>query len=149
MFLRLHKLFGFESRLARRERLRGYARPAVELLEDRLAPASFTYSVPAGNVSVTGSGTTGGLLWAINKANSDHHTDTDTINLAANSTYILITPVTPAPADGPTGLPTITSAITITGKGATIRRGTVVTPAFRLFDVSQGASLTLKNLTLR
>ena len=40
-------------------------------------------------------------------------------------------------------------ALTIVGNGATIERSTAQgTPAFRLFAVDSGASLTLKNLTL-
>ena len=54
--------------------------------------------------------------------------------------------------DGATGLPVIAASdnLTIVGKGAAIepcmKKGT---PAFRLFDVAAGASLTLQNLTLQ
>ncbi len=53
--------------------------------------------------------------------------------------------------DGPNGLPVIASNnnLTIRGNDATISRNSARrTPAFRLFDVASGASLTLDNLTL-
>jgi hypothetical protein len=54
--------------------------------------------------------------------------------------------------DGPTGLPVITGNVTINGNGATIARqvATPVTPvpAFRLFNVATGGSLTLNGLSL-
>ncbi len=149
----VHKLFGIETRLGR-ERLRRRARLAVERLEDRLAPASFTYTVPAGNVSSSGSGTNGGLVWAINQANSDGHTGSDVIQLTS-STYSFTA------ADnywyGPNALPAISSTITIQGNGATLTRtstGTLTTDALRFFFVSGGqsglatGSLTVENVTL-
>jgi hypothetical protein len=54
--------------------------------------------------------------------------------------------------DGPTGLPVIAANdnLTILGNGDTIARSTAAgTPAFRLLDVADGASLTLANLTLQ
>ena len=51
-----------------------------------------------------------------------------------------------------TGLPVIAANdnLTIVGNGDTIERSTAAgTPAFRLFDVAAGASLTLQNLTLQ
>ena len=51
--------------------------------------------------------------------------------------------------DGGTGLPVITGKVTIQGAGATITRSTASgTPAFRVFDVASGGSLTLNSLTL-
>jgi hypothetical protein len=50
---------------------------------------------------------------------------------------------------GPTGLPAITSAVTIEGNGATIRRSdTSGTPAFRILAVSPTGDLTLNNTTI-
>ncbi len=55
--------------------------------------------------------------------------------------------------DGPTGLPVITRNVTINGNGATIARqaatASTPVPAFRLFNVAAGGSLTLNGLTLR
>lgn len=48
---------------------------------------------------------------------------------------------------GPTGLPVITSQITIEGNGATISRSKKV-PEFRLIAVSSTGDLTLQNMTL-
>ncbi|WP_407898631.1 DUF4347 domain-containing protein, partial [Scytonema sp. NUACC26] len=114
-----------------------------------------TYSVNAGDVSDTGSGTTGGLVWAIKQANST--LEEDTINLA-KSTYSLnqINNYW----YGPNGLPEIKSQITIEGNGAIVERATATgTPNFRFFyvagslnpapyDIAPG-NLTLKNLTLQ
>jgi hypothetical protein len=61
-------------------------------------------------------------------------TDTHTVTGVNNDTY------------GPSGLPVITSQITISGNGATIvRRGR---SAFRLITVSHSGDLTLQNMTL-
>jgi Ricin-type beta-trefoil lectin domain/Chlamydia polymorphic membrane protein (Chlamydia_PMP) repeat len=55
--------------------------------------------------------------------------------------------------NGPTGLPVITGKVTINGNGATIARKAATpsapVPAFRLFNVATGGSLTLNGLTLR
>ena len=58
-----------------------------------------TYTVLPGDVSNTGSGVTGGLLWAINQANST--LANDTINLASGSTYTLtcLLYTSPSPRD--------------------------------------------------
>src|SRR5450631_446747 len=51
--------------------------------------------------------------------------------------------------EGGTGLPVITGNVTIQGAGATITRSSATgVPAFRLFDVANGGSLTLNSLTL-
>src|SRR5450755_3586032 len=53
------------------------------------------------------------------------------------------------PTEGGTGLPVITGNVTIQGAGATITRSSATgVPAFRLFDVANGGSLTLNSLTL-
>jgi hypothetical protein len=129
------------------------ARLRVEALEVREAPAVFT--VLPGDVSNRGTGTVGGLVWAINQA--DANGQDNAIKLAARSTYDLTA------VDnfwyGPTGLPAIsdlngggTHSLTIEGSGATVQRNTSA-PAFRLFYVSDGLELpaghlVLDNLTL-
>lgn len=50
---------------------------------------------------------------------------------------------------GSTGLPVITSAVTITGNGATIKRKLNKTPGFRIFAVDNAGDLTLDNVTVR
>jgi hypothetical protein len=146
------------SNLGRRAANPG-VRPRLESLEDRCIP-SVNLTVGPGDISNTGSGTTGGLIWAINQADT-HGGGTITLT---KSTYVLTqpdNPVTNANATreeqnwyGPNGLPAIDSAITIVGNGATIERSTAPdTPPFRLFCVSGGlelpaGSLTLQDLTL-
>src|SRR5262249_12214587 len=74
--------------------------------------------------------------------------EADQITLVAGATYTL-TEVNNL-WGGATGLPNIAtgSDVTVFGSGAVIKRSSAaVTPAFRLFDVSEGASLTLKNVT--
>src|SRR5262249_22141320 len=54
--------------------------------------------------------------------------------------------------DGATGLPLIaaTENLTMVGDGDTVERNAALgTPAFRLFDVAAGGSLTLENLALQ
>lgn len=52
-------------------------------------------------------------------------------------------------SDGGTGLPVITTAVTLQGNGATITRATAsATPAFRLLDVASSGNLTVAGLTL-
>src|SRR5262245_32446332 len=80
----------------------------LELLEDRLAPATFTIA----------NGDTAGLITAINEANAT--TEADVIELASQGTYLF------NQVDnfwfGPTALPAISSDITIDGNGALLRR---------------------------
>ncbi len=74
---------------------------------------------------------------------------THTITLMPNALYVLNT--VNNRTNEATGLPIIAAGdnLTIVGNGATIERNPAYgTPAFRLFDVDQGASLTLQNLTL-
>ncbi len=154
MLRRLSKLFGFESCLDQREQLRRRARPAVEFLEDRLVPSTISVNSTADNTNfnpatvtvaqVTAAGATVSLRDAINAANNSG--GSNTIALPAGSTYDLTT--ADNATDGANGLPVITApGVSIWGKGSTIERDTLA-PAFRLFDVSSGASLTLQNLTL-
>jgi hypothetical protein len=88
------------------------------------------------------------LIAAIEAANVT--LESDTISLVAGTTYTL-TEANNA-NHGPTGLPVIALGenLTIIGNGAVIERSTAgETPAFRLFDVAEGAALTLENLTLQ
>src|SRR5262249_15572702 len=75
----------------------------------------------------------------------------NTITLAANTTFDL-TAVNNT-TNGANGLPVISiknGNLTIIGNGDTIERSTAAgTPAFRLFDVARGSSLTLENVTLQ
>ena len=125
------------SRGARASRpRRSRVRLALEQLEDRTVPASFT----AGNVTE--------LIAAINAANLN--AEADTITLAANKTFTL-TVANNDYSHGQTGLPAITANndLTILGGGSTIERNKTTWPGFRLIYVAAGASLRLENLTLQ
>jgi hypothetical protein len=84
--------------------------------------------------------------------------DINAANAAGGANTITLTPATTfnlTVADNefgtPTGLPVIAAAndLTIVGNADTIQRSTATgTPAFRLFAVATGSSLTLNNLTL-
>src|SRR5215208_1604229 len=91
------------------------------------------------------------LVRAINAANSDttvggtctQGSGADTIVLPANSTQTLTT--VNNGYVGPSGLPVMTSTITIAGNGSTIARSSALgTPEFRILVVGQGGKLTLK-----
>jgi len=108
----------------------------------------------AAAINVGGSCT---LVHAINNANADADTDgtkgckagsgADTINLAHNTSYQL--PEINNNTDGPNGLPSVTSVITINGNRSTVSRaGATDTPRFRLFHVSEAGKLVLKSITL-
>jgi len=100
------------------------------------APAAQAATVPCSASSLisaikTANGTTGGA----------------TITLTSGCVYTLT--VVNNTTDGGTGLPVITGKVTVVGGGATIARSTASgIPAFRIFDVASGGSLTLKSLTL-
>jgi hypothetical protein len=111
-------------------------RLALEQLEDRTVPSSFTAA------------TVTDLINDINYANA--HPGSHTITLVAGNTFTLT--AADNSTDGGNGLPVIAAKdnLTIQGNGDTIERGTASgTPAFRLFDVASGASLTLANVTLQ
>jgi hypothetical protein len=115
---------------------RGGPRLALERLEDRTVPASFTAATVAE------------LVAAINAANLAG--GANTITLAPGAAFSLT--AADNPTDGGNGLPVIAAGddLTILGSGDVIERSTAAgTPAFRLVDVAAGASLTLTNLTLQ
>jgi len=111
----------------------------AEVLEVRTLLSSYT----AASVSA--------LIADINAANKTG--GANTITLAANTTFDL-TAVNNT-TNGANGLPVINGKhgadnLTIIGNGDTIDRSTAAgTPAFRLFDVTSGNSLTLQNLTVQ
>ncbi len=99
---------------------------AVEQLEDRAVPASYTAStVPE-------------LIAAIEQANAT--SVEDTITLAPSQTFTLTKAISGVAAN---------TSLIIVGNGDIIERSKQTHSAFRLFDVAAGASLTLTNLTLR
>jgi hypothetical protein len=110
----------------------------VEQLENRRLMAAFTASSVAE------------LISDINAANAAG--GSNTIALAVGATFKLNAAISPVNVDdGPNGLPQVAAGddLTIIGNGDIIQRSTPKgTPAFRLFDVAIGGSLTLNNLTL-
>jgi hypothetical protein len=128
---------GTESSKPRRQAApRRYRQLTVEQLEDRMVPSNFTAAAVSD------------LIADINAANLA--SGSNSITLVAGNTFSLtaVDNIT----DGATGLPVIAANdnLIILGNGDTIARSTAAgTPAFRLFDVAGGASLTLANLTLQ
>jgi hypothetical protein len=109
----------------------------VEPMEPRRLLAAFTASSVAE------------LIADINAANAAG--GSNTITLTAGSTFKLNAVDNTTWTDGPNGLPVIAAGndLTIVGNGDAIQRSTATgTPAFRLFDVSAGGSLSLNNLSL-
>ena len=98
------------------------------------------------------------LVEAIVNANNDAQTyadcaggnGADTIVLPAGSVFSLDNPDPTDVTNLYTGLPVISSTITIQtdGAGATIQRSATATDNFRLFYVNLAGSLTLNNITL-
>ena len=87
------------------------------------------------------------LIDAIIAANDEAtHPGTDIINLVPNSIYT----VTSVDNNiwGPTGLPAITSTITINGNGATLQRDSYA-PDFRLLIVDTSGNLTVNSLIVQ
>ncbi len=122
------------SRPAHSPKPRRGTRLAVEQLEERTVLSTY----PVANV--------GQLIAAIKTANSTPVADT--IELRAGKTFTL--KQVNNSTNGANGLPVIAAAggpLTILGNGDTIERS-MAAPAFRLFDVAPGASLTLANVTL-
>ncbi len=95
------------------------------------------------------------LVNAITAANTDLATvgcsagsGTDTITLPVNSIQMLATAAVNDLVNGATGLPLITTSITILGNGSTILRAATA-PVFRLITVANGGNLTLVDTILR
>jgi hypothetical protein len=110
----------------------------LEQLEDRILPSSYAAT------------TVPDLIGDINAANKAGGSNTITLTAPTTSPYVLS--AVDNSADGATGLPIIAKkdALTIIGNGDTIERSTSSgTPAFRLFNVASGASLTLQSVTLQ
>jgi hypothetical protein len=99
-------------------------------------PATFT----------CGSNDVGCLIDAINQANANGKTNTITL---AEGPYTLT--IVDNEENGPTGLPVITSRLSIvgTGSGATIVERAADAPPFRIFEVASNGQLTLRKLTVR
>src|SRR5262245_61131713 len=100
-------------------------------------PLAALLNVPSGNVTA--------FIAAINTANSTAEPD---IILLEPGDYKLQSVETDV--SGPTGLPVISSTITIKGESdltTTIRRDPGA-PLFRIFHVAAGAILTLENVTV-
>lgn len=129
-----------QTRYGWHERRRAFARPRLETLEERcLLAGGLPYPSPSSTI---------GLIYDINAANRS--SSPTTITLQAGATFKFTTPNIFSNENGENALPTITGNITIVGNGDTILRSTDQgTPAFRLFDVASGGSLTLQNLTLK
>lgn len=110
--------------------------------------AGSTSVVHAANFNVN-CGDVNGLMAHITTANSNGQVDTINLNVdnVANCTYDLTT--INNDTNGPNGLPSITSPITIAGNGATLWRAPDTMVAFRIFHVAESGNLTLKNLTVR
>ena len=92
----------------------------------------------------------------INAANAAGGSNTITLTAPTTSPYVLT--AVDNTTNGPTGLPVISGGgkkvaadnLTIIGNGDTIERNTASgTPAFRLFEVASGASLTTENVTVQ
>lgn len=91
--------------------------------------------------------TVAGLIAAITAANGNGQMNT--IALTPGASYTLTAANNGAPGDE-TGLPRITSNLTITGNGAIIERSSAAqTPHFRIFAVNSGGALALSGLTIR
>ena len=108
--------------------------------------------VPALAATINVDGTTCTLAQAIIAANTDTATGgcragrgADTLVLAAESTHTLHSGR--YTGYGLTGLPPITSTMTIEGNGSTIQRANDA-PAFRIFAVHSAGDLTLRETTV-
>ena len=93
------------------------------------------------------------LINAITAANTDTATGgcpqgsgADTITLPAGSTQVLTT--VNNSTYGATGLPVISSAITIEGNDSTIERESSDPDLFRIFAINSTGNLTLKDTTI-
>jgi hypothetical protein len=122
-----------------RKAVAGLALAVVVALTAAGSQAAVNISVPCSGAG----GGTGGLIAAIQTANAQGG---GTITLATGCTYTISSGQFDN-GHGADGLPPIDSAISIAGNDATIVRGKG-TPAFRILEVKDGASLQLTALTL-
>jgi hypothetical protein len=115
-----------------------------------------TITVAAGEVAIISNGVCSLLEALQNAQQGNPYPDCavgdpagpDNLVLAAGSLYTLTEIVDTT--DGANGLPSITSALTVNGRGATIVRNTTAgAPRFRLFHVAATGNLTLNQVTLR
>jgi hypothetical protein len=109
---------------------------------------------PAWTATIDVDGTTCTLAAAITAANTDTATSgcpagsgADTLVLPVGETITLTT--TADTTDGNTGLPLVTSVITIAGQGSTLERDPGAVDFFRLLAVGSGGNLTVQALTLQ
>ena len=132
-------------------------RPSLAAAMAVVASAIAANVATAGTIAV---GATCTLPDAVTAANTDTATGgcaagsgADTIVLEPGAVYTLAA-VDNADANGPNGLPAVTSPIAIEGNDATVERSSAPgTPDFRLFSVRRGpafdGALTLRALTVR
>jgi hypothetical protein len=111
-------------------------------------PAQVRPAAPT-NLFYVAAGDVEGLVAAINAANDPvSHPRPDTIVLAGG--VFTLTEADPLGGpDGPSGLPSITSKITVTGNGAVIERSGAASENFRIFHNAEAGSLILNDLTIR
>ncbi len=139
------------------QQLRALPRRTRQLLQRQFAPslagAALLLALGQGQAIAATINVVGGcsLIDAITAANTNTATGgctagsgADTINLPTNSTHTL-TSVNNS-TYGPTGLPVISTNITIDGNGSTITRSSV--SAFRIFAIGSGGNLTLQETTV-
>jgi hypothetical protein len=109
--------------------------------EMSITPQADGYSFVVSNVE--------GLLLAIDSANDEiNHPGPNTILLRAEIFSLSDAP-TQSGEDGLTGLPSITSPITIIGNGAIIERAFDTSKAFRIFHIAETGQLELNGITIR
>ncbi|MGR8935505.1 MAG: choice-of-anchor Q domain-containing protein [Gammaproteobacteria bacterium] len=125
---------------------------AFLLMRNGTAIALLLMSSSSIAATITVDGVQCSLVDAITAANSDtavggctKGVQADTLKLTAAVFNITLSN---NDTDGPNGLPSIKTAITIDGKGAVIQRAVGVSD-FRLFHVASGGNLTLKETTVR
>jgi hypothetical protein len=113
--------------------------PIVATCDLMVAPGDITDQPSATEAN------SGGLIWAINQANASPNPTT--LCLSENSTYTLSSSYEDFFAD--TGLPRITTNVTIEGNSATIQRDTNSPEHFRILGVDSTGDLKLNNVTIR
>lgn len=119
-------------------------RPITRIIPAATLAAALCLSEPAHAATYTiANGDVNGFRAAVAAANAS--TGPDIIVLATHGLYTLV-----ASEPGASGLPAVTSHITIVGNNSRIERSTAAgTPGFRIFVVAQGGDLTLRNVIVR